>query len=284
MADRYEYDRERYGSERGYGRDYDRERNRMREGERHDEGWRHGRGDERGMMERARDEVRSWFGDEEAARRRRPEESHEAQEYGGRDWARERGYGRERGYAGGEDIDRSSRAYSTPGRQWEPRDYDRPDWGWGGSEGAQRSWTDRSRQTQSRTAEWGTPRDWGTPRGEERWITGGYSSALFAWAEPGPYTGRGPRGYQRSDERIREDICDRLTRHGRIDATDIQIQVRNGEVTLDGAVDSREAKRLAEDVAESVDGVRDVVNHLKSHRGDESAVTSRTITTGKEQK
>jgi hypothetical protein len=43
--------------------------------------------------------------------------------------------------------------------------------------------------------------------------------------------------------------------------------VNNGEVTLDGIVDTREAKRMAEDVSESVDGVRDVVNHLKTYRG-----------------
>jgi hypothetical protein len=108
-----------------------------------------------------------------------------------------------------------------------------------------------------------------------------YSYTAWAWSEPGPFTGRGPRGYQRSDDRIREDICDRLTRHGRLDATDIHITVNNGEVTLDGIVDTREAKRMAEDVAESVDGVRDVVNHLKTYRGGSEDRSSQRTGTSK---
>jgi hypothetical protein len=113
------------------------------------------------------------------------------------------------------------------------------------------------------------------PRGSESGVsradswgrTAGQYGSSSSWSEPGPHTGRGPRGYQRSDERIREDICDRLTRHGRIDATDIRITVTKGEVTLEGTIDSREGKRLAEDVAESVDGVRDVTNHIKAQSG-----------------
>jgi BON domain len=82
-------------------------------------------------------------------------------------------------------------------------------------------------------------------------------------ARPGPYTGRGPKGYRRADERIKEDVCDRLTQHGQIDASDIDVQVQNGEVTLSGVVDDRPAKRMAEDVVDSVSGVKDVHNQLK---------------------
>ena len=79
----------------------------------------------------------------------------------------------------------------------------------------------------------------------------------------GPHAGRGPRGYQRPDHRIREDVNDRLTEHGWIDATDIECKVENCEVLLTGFVDSRAAKRAAEDVAESVASVREVHNHLR---------------------
>jgi osmotically-inducible protein OsmY len=79
----------------------------------------------------------------------------------------------------------------------------------------------------------------------------------------GPHIGRGPRGYQRSDERIREEICELLWRHDMIDASDIDVVVINGEVTLTGLVDSRLTKRLAEDVLEDVNGVRDIHNQLK---------------------
>ena len=79
----------------------------------------------------------------------------------------------------------------------------------------------------------------------------------------GPHTGRGPRNYRRRDERICDDVCELLTRHGQIDAGDIEVSVENGEVTLNGTVDSRRTKRLAEDVADQVRGVRDVHNRLQ---------------------
>lgn len=76
------------------------------------------------------------------------------------------------------------------------------------------------------------------------------------------HTGRGPRNYQRSDERIRDDVNEELTRHPGIDASEIDVRVDNGEVTLTGTVDDRRAKRMAEDVAESCSGVKDVHNQL----------------------
>lgn len=133
---------ERYGEsygERGYG--YDRERS--------------GRGDERGWWDRASDEVASWFGDEDAERRRRMDEQ----------------------------------------------------------------------------------------RAHRR--------------------GRGPKGYRRSDERIKEDVNDRLGDDYYIDASDIEVMVENQEVTLTGTVTSRTDKRRAEDIAESVSGVTNVENRLR---------------------
>ena len=75
--------------------------------------------------------------------------------------------------------------------------------------------------------------------------------------------GRGPKGYTRSDDRIREDVSDRLTDDWVVDATNIEVTVSGGEVTLAGSVDSREAKRRAEDCAEDVSGVRNVQNNLR---------------------
>ena len=87
-----------------------------------------------------------------------------------------------------------------------------------------------------------------------------------AWYIPGPYTGHGPKGYQRADERIMEDVNFRLTHHGGLDASNIVVSVDKGEVTLQGKVDNRRAKRMAEDTADSVRGVRDVHNRLKVDR------------------
>ena len=77
------------------------------------------------------------------------------------------------------------------------------------------------------------------------------------------HAGRGPRGYQRSDDRILDDVCERLARHPWIDPSDVEVGVEGGEVTLRGSVDSRSAKRLLEDVAESVWGVREVHNQVR---------------------
>jgi hypothetical protein len=84
----------------------------------------------------------------------------------------------------------------------------------------------------------------------------------------GRHAGRGPKGWQRSDDRIREDVNERLTDHPHIDASEIEVQVQNGEVTLSGTVEDRHAKRLAEDIADSVSGVRDVHNQIRVHQGE----------------
>jgi hypothetical protein len=79
----------------------------------------------------------------------------------------------------------------------------------------------------------------------------------------GPFVGRGPRGYQRSDERILEEVCELLTHHGEIDASQMDVDVRNGEIYLRGMVDSGYTRRLTEEVVEEVPGVRDVRNELR---------------------
>ena len=79
----------------------------------------------------------------------------------------------------------------------------------------------------------------------------------------GAFTGKGPKNYVRSDERIREDVCEHLSYHPYIDASDIEVVVREGEVTLSGSVDGRMVKRAAEECCDHVRGVRDVHNHLR---------------------
>ena len=102
--------------------------------------------------------------------------------------------------------------------------------------------------------------DYGQGQGAGAAWTGGQRRGA---SMAGGYAGRGPKGYQRSDERIREDINDRLMADDRIDASEIDVKVKNGEVTLTGTVDDRYTKRLAEDVAESVMGVNDVMNQIR---------------------
>jgi osmotically-inducible protein OsmY len=86
--------------------------------------------------------------------------------------------------------------------------------------------------------------------------------------KPGPYKGVGPRGWRRMDERIEDDVVQRLTADGGIDATDVEVTVKDGEVVLQGSVDTRTQHHRAEDLAWSVDGVVDVQNRLRVRPGE----------------
>jgi hypothetical protein len=86
-------------------------------------------------------------------------------------------------------------------------------------------------------------------------------------------TGRGPKGYKRSDERIREDVSEQIARSG-VNADEVEVKVEKGEVTLTGFVYSREDKRMLEDVSEDVFGVDEVNNHLRIHREERQTFTA----------
>jgi len=214
--------------ERDYDRDYDREHSR------------------RGPIERAGDEVRSWFGDHDAARRRRLDESRSERE-----------------------------------RSWSDRDRNRVERTWDRSRENIRDMTDRDRDGRRGLSEWNDedrPRSFGdTSRYATsdpyapQWTGTNYGEPMNRpYDRDTPdYRGLGPRGYHRSDARVFEDICDRLTIDPRIDASDIEVDVKGAEVTLRGSVHTREEKRYAEDLVERVMGVRDVNNHLKVTRPDQ---------------
>jgi hypothetical protein len=119
--------------------------------------------------------------------------------------------------------------------------------------------------------------------GTQGFGTGGYSeTARFGetYGTPtrstrGRFTGRGPKGYTRSDDRIREDISDRLEQHGEIDASEIEVRVSKGEVTLEGTVEDRWMKRMAEDLVEDTPGVKQVNNRIRIHgNGGERSIQS----------
>lgn len=79
----------------------------------------------------------------------------------------------------------------------------------------------------------------------------------------GQHRGKGPSGFTRSDERIKEMVCEALTDNDQVDATHIDITVKNGEVVLSGTVEDRHQKRIAEDVVEQCSGVKDVQNQIR---------------------
>lgn len=181
-----------------------------------------------------RERERSHRGWPESARGdegRNREERDRAGRRGDRDWS-------------GENPD-----YSPPER---PDQYaGRSDWGnqgsWG-SYGTRAAWTGAS-DRENRGTEW--------RRLREEWDR----------RQRGPYAGRGPKGWRRSDERILEEINERLTDHPAIDATEVEVTVHGGEATLTGTVEDRNSKRLAEDIADSVSGVTEVHNQLRIQAG-----------------
>lgn len=149
-------------------------------------------------------------------------------------------------------------------RQW--RNYRKPhlDYGW-------------ERLYEGQGYDWEERPAYGWERPGFKWQRGasGYGRPNYGWGRPGdweeredfyrdgPYVGRGPKGYGRSDEFIREDVCERLTQDPWIDASEIEVEVRDGVVTLKGTVDSRQTKRTAEEVIDSVAGIKDVANQLR---------------------
>jgi len=137
---------------------------------------------------------------------------------------------------------------------------------WGQGAGSGQGIGESGSWRQEQSGGWFQPPDLqGQARHNQSWQSQGSGtgfSAAGSWMA-GPHSGRGPQGYQRSDGRIEEDVCEHLTHHGMLDATGIRVQVENGEVTLTGTVESRQAKRLAEDILDSISGVRDVHNQLR---------------------
>ncbi len=98
-----------------------------------------------------------------------------------------------------------------------------------------------------------------------------YDQGRYASSQYDPQTGhrrenRGPKGYKRSDERIREDVCDRLSHQWDVDASEVEVQVSNGEVTLTGSIADREQKFRVEHIADGVGGVNEVHNQLRVKR------------------
>jgi hypothetical protein len=77
---------------------------------------------------------------------------------------------------------------------------------------------------------------------------------------------RGPKGWQRSDERLKEEICERLTASHQIDCSEVTVQVQGGKVSLEGTVPDRWMKHSIEDLVDNSHGVKDIDNRLRVSR------------------
>jgi hypothetical protein len=172
---------------------------------------------------------------------------------GGQYGASDRTYAGDAGY-GGSQPGGWDRSYENAGRPVDPyyggqsygaQSYDRPSYGRARTGGSDFGQNERLQRVSDGEADRGHFFGGGMNRGG------------------GEHRGRGPKNYTRSDERIREDVNDRLSDDSWLDASEIDVQVTSCEVTLAGTVCSRDDKRRAEEVAEQVSGVKHVQNNLR---------------------
>lgn len=126
--------------------------------------------------------------------------------------------------------ERMDRGYRSPAEREEPRDG---------------SWHARDRE--------------GRALGDHGWRSASNGGA----PESADRAGKPPKGYVRSDERLVEEICERLASQ-RHDWSDVEVRVSGGEVTLTGTVADRQQKYEAERVADSVRGVLDIHNQIRT--------------------
>jgi len=198
---------------------------------------------------------------------------------GGTDYPSSRGYGnssmnRGSGYSSGRDSDWSMGHMGAPGSgygsygagtgfgNYNERSGDRFNYddryGQGGYRGNERGWWDK---TKDEVSSWFGDEDAERRRNMD---------------ERQGHRGKGPKGYTRSDERVKEDVNDRLSDDAQVDASDIDVSVSKGEVTLTGTVKTRWEKRRAEDLAEAVSGVKNVENRLRVGSSSQSGSMSGT--------
>ncbi|WP_375176037.1 BON domain-containing protein [Pseudooceanicola sp.] len=128
------------------------------------------------------------------------------------------------------------------------------------------------------------PRDYDRGSSNDRGFLDRASDEVASWfgddaaerRREADYRGYGPSNYTRSDVRIEEDVNDRLTEDSFVDASDVSVTVKDREVTLDGQVRSKQAKRRAEDCADDVSGVTHVQNNLRvAQNSDQNSRMSR---------
>lgn len=211
-----------------------------------------------------------------------PRGQQQGQEYASRDYGRAQAYGQEglereygqsfeRGY--GETLyGETTRGENQYGRD---RNQGFQESHQGGRERYQGGAREYGDYTGRQTGEgYGRSSSYGNPDAE-RYGGGAASAAGASFVSPADtqlshagmgqrsYRGIGPKNYTRSDERVNEDLCERLTTDSDIDASEIEVKVADGTATLEGTVPQRWMKHRAEDVADSCSGVRNVENRIR---------------------
>lgn len=150
---------------------------------------------------------------------------------------------------------------SDMARRGQHGDDRRPGSGYGGGRGERQQSGSDSAGFGRYGSEYGSQRGGDMAMGNDnQWERRAYGSHGPQYGE---HRGKGPKGYTRSDDRIKEDVSDMLMDAGHLDASGIEVTVKDGEVTLSGTVTSRDDKRDAEDMVERCSGVKHVQNNVR---------------------
>jgi osmotically-inducible protein OsmY len=232
-------------------------------------GWRERFFGDRNEDERNRESESSWGRDSDEERWGQGGESRRYQQgqpgrgdpYGG---GQQQGYGssgaqyEQGGYGRSRYGQREQGGYGgEPGRfgssEWRPQESSRQRQGYG-------------RQYESQSFDQPYPRgfqsEFGSSQGASR-----YGSGSQGYSEYGTHRGKGPKGYTRSDDRLKEVICEKLTDDPMIDASEINVEVTSQIVKLTGTVDDRSTKYDVEELIERCGGVKDIDNQLRVRSG-----------------
>lgn len=197
--------------------------------------------------------------------------------------------GQQQGMGYGENVQGQGTGYGQstyyPGSSGTSRGWNEPSWGRGSEYGGSSATYGQGRQSGTHwSADQGGFGDWDESRGgypdysreAQRVGWGGgvqYGGSSGRWSDGRQTQRRGtaPKSYKRSDERIQDDVCERIMDRG-IDASDVDVKVKDAVVTLTGEVEDRSDKHRIEQIAAEVFGVQDVENQIRVKKSD----TSRT--------
>jgi hypothetical protein len=98
-----------------------------------------------------------------------------------------------------------------------------------------------------------------------------YGSRKRNYSFEGPHRGKGPKNYMRPPQRVKDDAADRLMQDALVDASNIDVEVKDNDLILSGTVNSRFEKHRAEALVENVSGVKEVQNNLRV-KGEKASV------------
>jgi hypothetical protein len=150
-----------------------------------------------------------------------------------------------------------SQGYSEP-RRWGERGWsDRDRWGDRDRFDEQR-WRPADRWSEPQRDYYGQTQRGGSFFGDNRTERPGEREGFFRRIFK-----RGPKGYQRTDERLREDISERLMYATHIDSSEVTVAVTGGKVTLEGTVPERHMKHAIEDLVDECPGIQDIDNRVR---------------------